>query len=276
MKNTILTIDEVLSGYDQVVKLYPFVPSLSQWRAWECAAYRKFNIDGKGLDLGCGDGSYFKLIWPNANDVVGIDMSPEAINLAKASGVYRNVHLSPAHKINELDSSFDYIFANCSLEHMDHLDEVLLEIYRCLKPGGVLICSVVTNRFVEWLSIPNLLEQINLNDKGEEIRKEFLEYHHLANPLQVAEWEKTFEKVNLKITEHIPILPRVNSEFFLFIDTIWHLKTSHFTEVGSSIYSYLSTFEKFPRGFRKIFEGLLEIENEWEDCSGAVFRLIKS
>jgi SAM-dependent methyltransferase len=276
MKNTTLTIEEVLNGYDKVVELYPYIPSLSHWRAWECAAYRKFKLEGRGLDLGCGDGIFFRLIWPNAKDVVGVDMSLDAVNLAKKSGVYRAVHLTPAQKIDELDSSFDFVFANCSLEHMDHLDEVLLEIYRCLKPGGFLLCSVVTNRFVEWSSIPNLLDQINLKEKSKEIRSDFLDFHHLANPLRISEWKSAFEKFNFEVTEHIPILPKFNSEFFLLIDTLWHLKTSKGTEAGNSIYAYISKYEKFPIGFRKILEGLLEIESDWDDCSGAIFKVTKT
>lgn len=65
----------MLSGYDAVSTLYPYIPPLSHWRAWEYAAYQHYKLDGRILDLGCGDGRYFRLIWPDANEVIGVDMN---------------------------------------------------------------------------------------------------------------------------------------------------------------------------------------------------------
>ena len=73
MNHQLLDSNEILTGYDAVSALYPYIPSMSHWRAWEYAAYKRFSIAGRILDVGCGDGRYFKLIWPNADDVVGID-----------------------------------------------------------------------------------------------------------------------------------------------------------------------------------------------------------
>jgi ubiquinone/menaquinone biosynthesis C-methylase UbiE len=68
--------------------------------------------------------------------LIGVDVNPDVAALGRKSGVYRKVHAAPADEIPEPDASFDHIFANCSLEHMDNLDAVLTEIKRCLKPGG--------------------------------------------------------------------------------------------------------------------------------------------
>jgi len=93
----LLAKEEVISGYDSVVALYPHIPPLSHWRSWEYAAYQRYRLDGRVLDLGCGDGQYFRLIWPQATDVVGVDMNPGVAELGRQSGVYRAVHIAPAH-----------------------------------------------------------------------------------------------------------------------------------------------------------------------------------
>lgn len=81
-----LTAEQVLLGYDRVAELYPHIPSLSHWRAWEHAAYQHYRLDGRILDLGCGNGQYFRLIWPQATDVVGVDMNPEVAELGVQHG----------------------------------------------------------------------------------------------------------------------------------------------------------------------------------------------
>jgi SAM-dependent methyltransferase len=271
MNKTILEIEDVLSGYDAISVLYPHIPPLSHWRAWEYAAYQKHQLTGRILDLGCGDGRYFRLIWPKATQVVGIDMDPNVAELGRQSGVYDVIHVAAAHQVPEADVTFDHVFANCSLEHMDHLGAVLAEIRRCLKPGGTLLCSVVTDRFVQWSLLPNLVAMAGLADAAAALRKDFLDYHHLANPLSVAEWQQCFNEAGLVPEEHIPILPKHNSGIFLLMDSLWHIKRTGGSEMGDIIYPFLSANANFPDAFRKIFAGLLEMETDWQDCSGAVF-----
>ena len=270
-----LTAEQVLQGYDRVAELYPHIPSLSHWRAWEYAAYQHHRLDGRILDLGCGDGRYFRLIWPQAANVVGVDMDPAVAQLGRQSGVYGEVHLAPAHHIPESDASFAHVFANCSLEHMDHLDAVLAEIHRCLRPGGTLLCSVVTNRFVEWSLLPHLVALAGFQDAAAALQRDFSSYHHLANPLSVADWEASFDRAGLVCEEHIPILPKHNSGIFLSMDTLWHIKRAGGGEMGDVIFPFLSANANFPGAFRKVLAGLLEMETDHHDCSGAVFLVRK-
>ncbi len=52
------------------------------------------------LDLGCGDGAFFRLLWPHLADVVGVDLDPAAVEAARQSGVYREVHGVAAHALS--------------------------------------------------------------------------------------------------------------------------------------------------------------------------------
>ena len=271
MRVTVLSSEDVLTGYDAVSSLYPYIPSLSHWRAWEYAAYQKYNLEGHILDLGCGDGQYFKLIWPQATNVVGVDMDPVMSELGARSGVYRKVHTAQAHQIPEKDEAFDHVFANCSLEHMDHLGAVLAEVYRCLKPDGSLLCSVVTDRFIQWSLLPNLVSMAGFDQAAAKLQKDFLDFHHLANPFSVQEWQDKFCQAKLVVEEHIPILPMYNSGIFLLMESLWHVKQANDEEMGNIIFPFLSSNPNFPSAFRKIFDGLLEMETDWHNCSGAVF-----
>lgn len=275
MQNKTLLPDDVLNGYDAVSILYPHIPPLSHWRAWEYAAYQNYRLEGRILDLGCGDGQYFRLIWPDVDDVVGVDMNVDVAELGRQSGVYRYVHVALAHHVPEPDASFDHVFANCSLEHMDDLDAVLAEIHRCLKPGGTLLCSVVTDRFVQWSLLPNLVAMAGFDGAAKTLQKDFLDYHHLSNPLSVDEWTKSFNLAGLIVEEHIPILPKHNSGIWLLMDSLWHIKKAGGAEIGDDIFPFLSANPRFTKAFRMIFSGLLEMETDWDDGSGAVFLVRK-
>src|SRR3954470_3626147 len=121
MKTTLLAPEDVLAGYDAIAALYPHIPPMCVWRGWEYAGYRRYNLDGPVLDVGCGDGQVFRLLWPHVRDVVGVDMDPAAVDAARNSGVYRAAHQVPADRMDSLipPGAFASAFANCSLEHMD-------------------------------------------------------------------------------------------------------------------------------------------------------------
>jgi ubiquinone/menaquinone biosynthesis C-methylase UbiE len=271
VKDITVEPSEILQSYEAVSAIYGYIPSLSHWRAWEYAAYQRYTLRGRVLDLGCGDGRYFNLLWPEAKDVVGVDMDPVTAETARQSGIYQQVHTSPAHQIPEPDASFDHVFANCSLEHMEQLDKVLAEVHRCLKPGGTLLCSVVTHRFKEWALLPMLVSIAGFQKVAGELERSFVDYHHLSNPLRPAEWQARFEEAGLVTLEHIPILPKYNSSFFLLMDSLWHLKQGVSGEMGDIIFPLLSSNPNFPSSFRTILQGLLEMETDPKDCSGAVF-----
>lgn len=266
-----LNSQDILKGYDAVCELYPYVPPLSHWRAWEYAAYQNFELKGRILDLGCGNGRYFNLIWPQLTDVVGVDRDPIAAEQGRKSGVYRKVHTTLAHQIPEQDETFDYVFANCSLEHMNNLALVLAEVYRCLKPGGKILCSVVTDQYLQWTLLENLVAMAGFNQAAKELKEKFLTFQNIENPLSVKTWKEQFSIAGFHSKEHIPIMPKYNSGIFLMMDSLWHVNRPEQGEMGDVIFPFLSANPNFPSAFRKVLSGLLDMEIDWHECSGAVF-----
>lgn len=100
------------------------------------------DVKGKKLlDLGCGIGDasiYFAL---RGAEVTAIDISPAMIKLVKKLARLKRVSkkvgakVMVAEKLNLPSNSFDFVFGNGVLHHVDP-NRALSEVYRVLKPGG--------------------------------------------------------------------------------------------------------------------------------------------
>lgn len=265
-----LTLNEIMHGYDVVSQLYPYVPPINMWRAFEYAAYSRYKLAEPMLDIGCGDGAFLKLVWPSIKKVTGIDISPEAVQLAKNSGVYSDVHLCAADKLALPPSSFASAFANCSLEHMDNLPTILTNVHRSLKPSGKFLLSVVTEKFIEWSPLPLLIKEMGEQPLSAKLLTEHIRYHHLVNPLPIETWKQELEKAGFKVLHCIPILPELISKLFLFMDSVWHVKNPT-GEIGDGLTAYCQNIPNFPQLFRHIFQTTLQMETNWDSTSGVIF-----
>jgi len=266
---------EVLAGYRALSGLYPKILPMIIWRGWEYAAYRKYTLDEPVLDLGCGDGEFFRLVWPHVHNVIGVDYEEAVAKRARTSGVYREVLCCRAHEIPFKQSSFSAVFANCSLEHMDCLDDVLRAVSLSLRPGGKLLCSVVTEHFCTWMTLPLLVEVLGIQELSNNVRGQYLSYHHLVNPLSVEDWKRRIEHAGLTIEDHVPILPEVTGRLFLLFDQLWHVAGSH-GEIGDVLYRSFSTKINLAAGLEQTLEGILSMEQDRRVCCGAVFSARKS
>lgn len=259
-----------MGAYDTVSQLYPHVPPLLLWRAWEYAAYQRFALAEPVLDIGCGDGRYFRLVWPNVQHVVGIDMDEGVAVAARQSGVYQTVYATPADQSQIPSGIFGSAFANCALEHMDRLDNVLSEICRSLRPGGTFLLSVVTDKLIEWSALPQIASLLGAPERAQTLQDDYTGYHHLVNPLSADGWAEHLQLAGFDVLEYIPIVPELSGRLFLLLDQFWHVKRAQ-GEIGDTLHPYLAGFPQFPRAFKQIIAGFLDLERDWSVGCGAVF-----
>ncbi len=102
-----------------------------------------FIEDKTVLDIACGEGYGSKLLSSKALKVIGVDIDLETIE--KASKKYGSSNLTfiqgSADKIPVKDGSIDTVVSFETIEHHDKHNEMMNEIKRVLKPGGILIIS---------------------------------------------------------------------------------------------------------------------------------------
>jgi ubiquinone/menaquinone biosynthesis C-methylase UbiE len=96
------------------------------------------------VDIASGEGYGSNLLAKTASEVYGVDISQEAILFATQKyGKTKNLKFleGSVEKIPIEDSFADVVVSFETLEHTDKHEEMLAEIKRILKPGGILIIS---------------------------------------------------------------------------------------------------------------------------------------
>ncbi|HXG29253.1 MAG TPA: class I SAM-dependent methyltransferase [Nevskiales bacterium] len=159
MPVTNVTVQELLAAFQHQE---PFQPATNFWRAIEVATVLSHGLpSGRGLDLGCGNGRLTKIILNHVGRrvMVGIDLDPEETRLAIGEGIYSRVHTCSATHIPEPSGSFDFVFSNSVLEHIEPIQDTLKEVSRLLRPGGRFLFTVPSNHFHSCLPAPNAPEQ---------------------------------------------------------------------------------------------------------------------
>ena len=90
------------------------------------------------LDLACGQGFFARELAKLGAKVIGVDISPELINIAKQDKTVE-YRVSSADKLDFLkNESVDKILIVLSLQNIDNPNEVIKEVSRVLKPKGKL------------------------------------------------------------------------------------------------------------------------------------------
>lgn len=149
---------------------------LSNWRQKKALQVVK---DKKNiLEIGCGQKASFLMFLSKDKDkeLIGINpqiddkiIKPDNLTLIKGSLI---------DKINLADNSVDCVVMLAVLEHLDYPQEIVNEVYRVLKPGG-LICLTVPSHFAK-----NILRVLS-----------FLRF---INPQMLAEHKRYFNKDDLE------------------------------------------------------------------------------
>jgi predicted TPR repeat methyltransferase len=96
------------------------------------------------FDIGCGTGLTCVFLHQQGYRALdGIDLSPDMVRVAENRGIYQDVLLGDVNQpLAVADNSYDAAISSGTFTHGHVGPGPLQEIFRILRPGGILACTV--------------------------------------------------------------------------------------------------------------------------------------
>lgn len=100
--------------------------------------YPKLNevLKGVSLDVGCGIGDMLKF----RSNMIGVDINPVNVNYCKDQGL--NCFVMQSGLLPFQPNSFDSVLLDNVLEHVEGPEDLIAEVNRVLRLGGILLVGV--------------------------------------------------------------------------------------------------------------------------------------
>lgn len=134
------------TGFYDAGTLYPF-PLSSSLRRMEHQLYQALDLTNKAkvLDAGSGNGDVAIYMERKGLSVQGVELLPQHVLQAqenfKRNNVQANVQQGNYEHLRFKSDSFDGAYTMETLVHASDPDKAIRELYRVLKPGGVVVLS---------------------------------------------------------------------------------------------------------------------------------------
>lgn len=116
----------------------------------------EINPSHRVIDLGCGAGCFSVRVKERVgcNEILGVDLSNEALNEAEEKGIsVKKIDLDDILPFEQ--EHFDVVVSNQVIEHLFYPVKFMKQIYRILKPCGYAVIS--TENLASWDNIGALL-----------------------------------------------------------------------------------------------------------------------
>ena len=154
--------DEMSQGRNHEIQSNPIVEYEQRVRANTVLEFLSPKQGEKILDVGCGNARDIACIVQQGAEVTGIDISEgmvaeSRVELEKLGYNKVTLEVGDATQLHYADSEFDKVLCSEVIEHIPDADKALSEIYRVLKPNGILVLSTPNpkswygfDRYVIW------------------------------------------------------------------------------------------------------------------------------
>jgi len=117
----------------------------------------QINPETQVLDLCCGSGQATKFLVNSSNNITGLDVSLVSLERARTNVPQASYVEAAAEEMPFPAHQFDVVHTSAALHEMkpSQLQDIINEVYRVLKPGGV-FALVDFHKPTNWLFWPGL------------------------------------------------------------------------------------------------------------------------
>ncbi len=182
------------------------------------------------LDVGCGTGVITAALAERGCTAVGVDASEPYINGARRDRPHANViyELGDARHMTHPDASFDGCVSTLALDVIPEVDQVVREMRRVTRPGGVVACGVFD--FWGGFSAHDLVcDTGSVLDEGIRALRDFLKARPLVQANgQAALWRRT----GLSNVVEVPIVISFDYDSF---DDYWSSFSTGPSRIGQRV-----------------------------------------
>lgn len=170
-------------------------------RAVEDKFYQGLELPGPVFDLGCGDGHFASVAFDHPLDV-GLDPWWAPLREAGTRHAYRMLVCSDGVKVPFADGYFASAVSNSVLEHIPHVDEVLVELARVLRKDGRFVFCVPNHRFPKLLLGTQTFQKLGLSGAADWYSRFFnrISRHQHCDSLEV--WQARLARTGFAIDQH--------------------------------------------------------------------------
>jgi 2-polyprenyl-6-hydroxyphenyl methylase/3-demethylubiquinone-9 3-methyltransferase len=138
------------------------------------------------LDVGCGGGLLCEALAREGANVIGIDMAPGMIEVARLHAMEQNLAIDyRAEDVERLAGSYDVVTCMEMLEHVPDPARMVATLAGLVKPGGHLFVSTINRNLRSFLLAIVAAEYVlGLIPRGTH------EYERLIQPAELARWAR--------------------------------------------------------------------------------------
>jgi len=176
-----LSSQDVARSFSQAAKTYDaaaFFQRIAGERLFERLDY--FKLEPKNIvDLGCGTGVFTRELsqrFPQAK-TTGVDIAEGMIAWCKQKSQSEEYVCADAVSLPFEDNSVDLIFSNLSIQWVEDLEKLFVELNRVLKPEGLLLFTTLGPDTLKELkqSFSEVDQYQHVND--------FIDMHHVGDAM---------------------------------------------------------------------------------------------
>ena len=124
---------------------------LALMRAVECDLFAHHAFERPILDVGCGDGTFARMLFNGVIVDAAVDADPQEAERARATRCYAEVRVGNAEALPFESGAAASVLCNSVLAMVPDCDAALSEIHRVLRPGGRVYLTVPSPRCTRFL-----------------------------------------------------------------------------------------------------------------------------